>query len=48
LVENQNIDEKLVSEVKKTIKEVYIIGDAKEVRKILYAVNEGFYTALQI
>ena len=43
-----NIDEKLVSEVKKTIKEVYIIGDAKEVRKILYAVNEGFYTALQI
>ncbi|MGP3667772.1 MAG: oxidoreductase [Candidatus Bathyarchaeota archaeon] len=43
-----NIDGKLVSEARKTVKEVYIIGDAKEARKILYAVHEGFYTALQI
>ncbi|MCX8176537.1 MAG: FAD-dependent oxidoreductase, partial [Candidatus Bathyarchaeota archaeon] len=43
-----NIDEKLVSEVRKTVKEVYVIGDAKEARKILSAVSEGFYTALQI
>lgn len=43
-----NLDEKLVETIKKYTKEVYIIGDAKAPRKIIDAIHEGFFTALNI
>ncbi len=42
------IPEELVSEAKKLGKEVYIIGDAKEPRKIIDAIHEGFAVAINI
>lgn len=43
-----NIPREVVEEVRKMGKELYVIGDAKEVRKIVDAIREGFYTALNI
>lgn len=42
-----NIDRELVKAVE-PIKEVYIIGDAREPRKIIDAVHEALFTALKI
>ncbi|MEM4481530.1 MAG: FAD-dependent oxidoreductase [Desulfurococcaceae archaeon] len=43
-----NIDQELVKTSREVGKEVYIIGDAKEPRKIIDAVHEAFFTALRI
>jgi len=43
-----NLDLKLLETAKRVAKEVYIIGDAKSPRKIIDAIHEGFFTALNI
>ncbi|MEM0014764.1 MAG: FAD-dependent oxidoreductase [Zestosphaera sp.] len=43
-----NIDPQLVNAARAVAKEVHIIGDAKEPRKVIDAVHEGFFTALNI
>jgi len=42
------LDNKIVEAARKIAKRVYIIGDAKEPRKIIDAIHEGFFTALYI
>jgi len=42
------LDQRLLEITKRVAKEVYIIGDAKEPRKIIDAIHEGFFTALNI
>lgn len=41
-----NISEEIINDIKKMNMEVRIIGDAKEARKIIDAIHEGFFTAL--
>lgn len=43
-----NLDQGLLEVVKKIAKEVYVIGDAKNPRKIMDAIQEGFYSAIRI
>ncbi len=43
-----NVPEELVENIKKMNIEVHIIGDAKEARKIINAIHEGFFTAITI
>jgi 2,4-dienoyl-CoA reductase-like NADH-dependent reductase (Old Yellow Enzyme family)/thioredoxin reductase len=42
------LNKELVEELKKSGKEVYIIGDAKEPRKAFDAIHEAFFTAILI
>lgn len=42
------LDNKIVEAARKIAKRVYVIGDAKEPRKIIDAIHEGFFTALYI
>lgn len=42
------VDEKLLEVAKEVAKDVFIIADAKEPRKIIDAVREGFWTAINI
>jgi 2,4-dienoyl-CoA reductase (NADPH2) len=41
-------DNELVNEIENLVPEVYIIGDAKEPRKALEAISEGFLVGLKI
>jgi len=43
-----NLDRGLLEAAKRAAREVYVIGDAKNPRKIIDAIHEGFYTALNI
>ncbi|MGB9805549.1 MAG: FAD-dependent oxidoreductase, partial [Thermoproteota archaeon] len=42
------IDRDLIESSKSTAKEVYVIGDAKQPRRIIDAIKEGFWTAINI
>ncbi|MHA1505857.1 MAG: oxidoreductase [Candidatus Asgardarchaeia archaeon] len=42
------VDEELLKIAKEVAKEVHIIGDAKKPRKIIDAIREGFWTAVDI
>jgi len=42
------IDKDLIESSKSIAKEVYIIGDAKQPRRIIDAIKEGFWTAINI
>ncbi|MGB9894468.1 MAG: FAD-dependent oxidoreductase [Thermoproteota archaeon] len=42
------IDRDLIESSKSTAKEVYVIGDAKQPRRIIDAIKEGFWTAVNI
>ena len=43
-----NISEELIKNIKDMNIDVHIIGDAKEARKIINAIHEGFFTAITI
>ncbi|NJE08947.1 NADH:flavin oxidoreductase [Thermococcus sp. M39] len=43
-----HVDEKLLEVAKEVAEDIFIIGDAKEPRKIIDAVREGFWTAINI
>lgn len=43
-----NLDPELLKAAKEAAKEVYIVGDAKEPRKMLDAIHEGFFAAVKI
>ena len=42
------VETELLAVCKKVAKEVYLIGDAKQPRKIIDAIKEGFWTAINI
>lgn len=42
------IDKDLLETSKSIAKEVYVIGDAKQPRRIIDAIKEGFWTAINI
>jgi hypothetical protein len=42
------LDREILSTAKEVTKEVYVIGDAKSPRKVIDAVHEAFFTALNI
>jgi len=42
------LDREILSTAKEVAKEVYVIGDAKNPRKVIDAVHEAFFTALNI
>jgi len=43
-----NIDSETLEAAKRIAREVYVIGDAKNPRKVIDAIHEGFFTALNI